>query len=125
VSTISARTPSVKSNPSRRKVYPPAALSSCTCTVRPAAPCDLCPAGLPGQVHVNGTAYALAYNATLPSTGQVIIHGYVLLKGDGKRYDVGPEGCDCPDAVFRSRACKHLLAIFHLIADGQIARISE
>lgn len=52
---------------------------------------------------VNGTAYTL----TAAKVGKVTF-GFRLTKTDGTFYTVGPSGlCDCPDARYRNRVCKH------------------
>jgi hypothetical protein len=56
-----------------------------------------------GLLDINGTTYGV-----IPFPG-----GYRLVKADGTAYDVHGEtwACDCPDATYRERQCKHALAL--------------
>jgi hypothetical protein len=56
----------------------------------------------------------VCYSITiLKSRGRTV--GYRLEKLDGTVYDVNAEGepwtCDCPDATYRERECKHVKAL--------------
>jgi hypothetical protein len=64
----------------------------------------------PGVLQINGTAYTVTA-LTNEQTGQ--IEGYRLVKQDGTTYDVDAHWwtCDCPDAVYRNRECKHVKAL--------------
>ena len=96
---------------------------------RPVAPCDLVPAGVPGEVLINGTSYALRYNATLPETGEPEVYGYSLEKADGTGYDLPftLDDCTCPDHIYRRDPadqcgmCKHARAMKALRAAEKLA----
>jgi hypothetical protein len=66
--------------------------------------------GTAGVLAINGTAYAVT---VLEDRGAVI--GYRLQKAGGSPYDINstanPWTCDCPDALYRQRECKHVLAL--------------
>lgn len=54
-------------------------------------------------LEINGTAYDV-----IPFDG-----GFRLVKSDGTAYDIDAESwqCDCPDATYRGRECKHAKAL--------------
>lgn len=64
-----------------------------------------------GVLEINGTLYGIYAHQG----------GFRLVKGDGTAYDVSGETwqCDCPDAVFRGRQCKHSLALKAALAADQ------
>ncbi len=86
---------------------------------RAVCPCEMQPEGIPGLVSINHKVYLLAYNATLPETGEPTVHGYTLTStATGKGYDLPADvsTCDCPDWFFRRNTvehprCKHQLSI--------------
>src|SRR5262249_44562944 len=57
-----------------------------------------------GVLAINGTPYEV-----LPLYEGDALVGYRLLKADGRMYDVdiATWRCDCPDATYRERFCKH------------------
>lgn len=63
-----------------------------------------------GLLLINGQRYAVL----------VLPGGYRLIKPDGTAYDLEPAGesfrCDCPDAVYRERECKHAKALCAALA---------
>jgi hypothetical protein len=67
----------------------------------------------PGVLEINGVEYAVR-----PLQG-----GYRLTKPGGKSYDIDTSGklwaCDCPDAVFRERQCKHIQGLFAALLLGE------
>jgi hypothetical protein len=63
-----------------------------------------------GVLDINGAVYTVTL---LHLDGRVI--AYRLEKLDGATYDIDATGpqwtCDCPDATYRQRECKHLRAV--------------
>jgi hypothetical protein len=63
-----------------------------------------------GVLDINGTVYTVS---VLNLYGQLT--GYRLEKLDGPTYDLDataePWRCDCPDATYRNRECKHVKAL--------------
>jgi hypothetical protein len=63
-----------------------------------------------GVLEINGAVYTVTI---LRLYGQLV--GYRLEKLDGQTYDIDaasePWQCDCPDAVYRERECKHVKAL--------------
>src|SRR5690349_14876320 len=61
-----------------------------------------------GILAINGTAYEV-----LPLYDGTALVGYRLLKADGRMYDLPADlsRCDCPDATYRERECKHVKAL--------------
>jgi hypothetical protein len=63
-----------------------------------------------GVLAINGTDYTVTV-----LRNQDRVTGYRLQKLDGTVYDIdaGREqwGCDCPDATYRERQCKHVKAL--------------
>jgi hypothetical protein len=63
-----------------------------------------------GVLEINGTSYTVT---VLRGPSGVV--GYRLGKDDGKTYDIDATGetwkCDCPDATYRERECKHVKAL--------------
>lgn len=106
-----------------RKTYP-AVNPTVRLDVAPIAPCELLPAGLPGQVAIDGTTYAIAYHGELPEEGDVEIHGYQLAKEDGTTYDLPADcsHCECRDFLSRVRptGCKHMACVRTLRNAGRI-----
>ena len=102
----------------RRAVKP--VRCECSCDARLVYPCELLPQGAPVRCTINGTDYELSAHGAC-ETG-----GYRLRKlgGDGAVYDVstsdGYAECDCPDALFNQRACKHALALEQFRTQGRI-----
>ena len=102
----------------RRRILP-VRLEEATVLSRAIAPCEMLPNGVPGIVSINGKTYTLAYNATLPETGEPIVHGYRLTSTeDYKVYDIPADlaDCSCPDFVFRrgtitEPVCKHIRSV--------------
>jgi hypothetical protein len=104
---------------SSRPRVKPARLVSCSCTDRPIYRCVLLPNGRSGLVEVNGEPYALRCHGHGPEDG------YRLTRlASGAVYDLdvssGVPLCDCPDATYRDRQCKHSLALVQLHTDGVI-----
>jgi hypothetical protein len=102
-----------------RRSPQPAKLVSCGCSDRPIYHCDLLPRGRAGLVDINGEPYALRCHGHQPEDG------YRLTKlASGAVYDLdvssGVPLCDCPDATYRDRQCKHSLALVQLHRDGVI-----
>ena len=109
----------------RRSVNPgPATLHDCECLQRPIAPCELIRDGRAGCVRINGTPCFVAYNATRSKGEAAVIYGYTITTPAGMRYDLTQSSCDCPDATYRGRECKHLQAIRRMLADGDLAEIT-
>jgi len=91
---------------------------------RAVCPCEILPAGLPGLCSINGRAYTLEYNATLPAEGEPVIHGYRVTSIDSyKAYDIDAETleCDCEDATYSRVQCKHSAAVESLRKSGKLA----
>src|SRR4051794_551566 len=69
-------------------------------------PCTLMPSGAAGLITIDSKAYGFCYLAERDKqVGTITIHGYRLLTGEGKVYDI-PESvdeCCCPDSTFRQR----------------------
>src|SRR5262245_29377015 len=90
------------------------ASGSCKLVRAPLYPGEILPRGAPGLVEVNGACYRLEAIADRGAP----VRGYRLTKADGTACDVdlscGHPSCDCPDATYRQRACKHLLAVLAL-----------
>jgi hypothetical protein len=63
-----------------------------------------------GVLDINGAVYTVTL---LHQDGRVI--AYRLEKLDGATYDIDATApqwiCDCPDATYRQRACKHVKAL--------------
>jgi hypothetical protein len=81
--------------------------------------CELLPKGQPGVVEINGEDYTLACHGHGPEDG------YRLVKlASGAVYDLdvssGVPLCDCADATYRDRQCKHSLGLVQLHRDGVI-----
>lgn len=108
----------------RVKSYGPAKLTECECVVCPICPCEMFPKGKLGAVIINGQDYAIGYHGSLPREGEPVVRGYFLIKADGTKYDLERSSCDCPDATFRGRCCKHLLAVEHLLDSGDLLPIT-
>ena len=114
--------------PARRKINP-VVLSEATVLGKPVCVCEMQPQGIPGTVSINGQVYTLAYNATLPETGEPIIHGYTLTStATGKSYDIPADvsTCDCPDWFFRRNTvahprCKHQISLRQWKETGKVA----
>jgi hypothetical protein len=63
-----------------------------------------------GVLSINGVSYT-----TTVLKDQDRVTGYRLQKFDGMVYDIDASreqwGCDCPDATYRERECKHVKAL--------------
>jgi hypothetical protein len=63
-----------------------------------------------GVLQINSTPYTVTILRS-PSG----VNGYRLGKEDGKTYDIDAFAetwkCDCPDATYRERECKHVKAL--------------
>ena len=63
-----------------------------------------------GVLAINGTNYAVTV-----LRGPNRVEGYRLVKDDARFYDIAataePWICDCPDATYRQRECKHVAAL--------------
>jgi len=103
--------PAPASAPAPARCAPPALL------LAPVAPCPACPEGRAGAVLVNGADYLLLYHAH----GKEIL-GYRLVSTAGKVYDIAADfqSCDCPSAIYRQHACKHLQSLKALKEQGQL-----
>lgn len=103
----------------RRRTIKPV-VCDCHAHGRLVYPCDLLPDGIAVRVTINGTDYLLRAHGGQPEAG------YRLRKlgGDGAVYDVdvseGYAQCDCPDATYQQRACKHSLAVVDFASKGII-----
>jgi hypothetical protein len=79
--------------------------------VLPIGECDT------GVLAINGQQYTVTV-----LRGPNGIVGYRLGKDDGKTYDIDATAevwkCDCPDATYRERACKHVKALQVALAAG-------
>ena len=88
----------------------------------PLAPCEILPAGLPGQLEINGTLYEVEILGYLPEEGEPIVDGFRLTKADGTAHDIclvaGRMECTCGDWLWRRSFqtareladCKHTAA---------------
>lgn len=85
---------------------------------RIAYPCALLTAGQPARITINGRPYCVYPLGEAPACG------WRIIGAEGRTYDIHPAGgvyvCDCPDATYRARTCKHCRAIAQLRADGAI-----
>lgn len=90
----------------------------CEVERRIAYPCAILPAGQPCRLVLNGRPYCVYPLGAGPACG------WRIVGAEGRAYDVHPAGaayvCDCPDATYRARTCKHCLAVAQLRADGAI-----
>lgn len=82
---------------------------------RPCWPCTLLPAGQPGVLEIGARAYAVLPLGEYPS------RGFRVTSDRGDCYDLDAANpraliCDCPDATFRGRECKHARAVREAIA---------
>ena len=72
---------------------------------QPLAPCEILPAGLPGQLEINGTLYIAEVLGYLPEVGEPVVDGYRLTKDSGESHDVclvaGRLECTCGDWLWR------------------------
>ena len=63
-----------------------------------------------GVLAINGTNYTVTV-----LRGQSGVEGYRKAKVDGTTYDIAAAAdrwtCDCPDATYRQRECKHSAAL--------------
>ena len=78
------------------------------------------PGGAPARVILNGTPYLLQAHGECYECGFRLVN---LATGDA--YDLNTEdrreaGCDCKDAIYRERRCKHSYALEHLRAGGAV-----
>lgn len=81
-----------------------------------------------GLLDINGKSYAV--EPIYADRGDVLL-GYRLRTEDGDVYDIDLQAqtCDCADATFRQRRCKHLqglaIALESLTEDGQRAELEQ
>lgn len=84
-------------------------------------PSEILPEGQAGFVRVNEAVYMLL---PLADRGQLV--GWRFTKSDGKVYDVdcakAAWTCDCPDAQYRHRSCKHVAALRMILAVDKVIR---
>src|SRR4051794_37779942 len=88
-----------------QRVHAPKSVEAQT-IVKPICCSTLLPGGQAGLISIDGNQYGLAYNSSRDTrTCDVTIHGYRLLTGEGKAYDVDEtiSFCDCPDSTYRVR----------------------
>lgn len=102
----------------RRTVKP----VTCDCAIhgRLIYPCELIPAGVPVRCTINGADYLLSAHGADETRG----YRFAKLGGDGAVYDVdtsdGYALCDCPDAVYQQRACKHAISLSRFREQGAV-----
>jgi hypothetical protein len=95
--------------------HKPAVVEEAFLVRRPIAPCTLIPAGRPGEVQINGTAYSIEF---ILAADQTILGFRIVNLTNGQIYDLDAacRVCDCPDYTFRrlqkdARGCKHCIGL--------------